>query len=310
MLLESVSALPDDSSAWRYELKLDGYRAIAFKTGGVLSLRSRNDNDFSLRYPAVAQALAHLPNDTVIDGEVVALGEDGRPSFQLLQNHGSSHPALYYYVFDLLVLAGKDVRGESLEVRLSLLEDRVLPALTEPIRRSVELRAPLDDLVRSVREQGLEGLVGKRKNSRYESAVRSGAWQKMRVHKGQEFVIGGFTVGGRTFDALVLGYYEGERLLYASRTRNGFTPQIREELMEKMRPLLISQCPFADLPEKSGGRWGQGLTAAKMKECRWIRPSLVGQFAFVEWTSDGHLRHSRFLGMRDDKRAEDVQREA
>jgi bifunctional non-homologous end joining protein LigD len=149
----------------------------------------------------------------------------------------------------------------------------------------------------------------KRFDSRYEPGQRSAAWQKMRVNQGQEFVIGGYTIGGATFDALVFGYYDGGNLIYAARTRNGFTPKLRAELLKKFKPLEIAECPFANLPEKKAGRWGAGLTAAKMEGCRWLRPSLVGQFEFVEWTEDAHLRHSRFIGLREDKKARDVRRE-
>jgi ATP-dependent DNA ligase len=139
--------------------------------------------------------------------------------------------------------------------------------------------------------------------------VRSGAWRKMRVNRGQEFVIAGYTPSLKNFDALVIGYYDGDRLIYAARTRSGFSPPSRAELSKKIKPLEIRKCPFANLPEKKAGRWGAGLTAAKMTECRWIKPQLVGQFEFVEWTSDGHLRHSKFVGLRDDKKAKDVGRE-
>ena len=115
------------------------------------------------------------------------------------------------------------------------------------------------------------------------------AWQKMRVTKGQEFVIAGYTPSPKNFDALVIGYYEGSKLIYAARTRNGFTPASRAELFKKLKPLEISTCPFANLPEKKAGRWGAGLTAAKMAACRWLRPQFVGQFEFVEWTEDAHL---------------------
>ena len=131
----------------------------------------------------------------------------------------------------------------------------------------------------------------------------------MRVNEGQEFVIGGYTVGGGAFDALVFGHYEGKELIYVARTRNGFTPSLRESLIRKFRPLEIKDCPFTNLPEARSGRWGQGLTAAKMKDCRWLKPVLVGQFEFLEWTPDNHLRHSRFVGLREDKKARDVVRE-
>src|SRR5581483_9276309 len=178
--------------------------------------------------------------------------------------------------------------------------------LAEPIRFSPVLEASLRDLIQSVKAQGLEGLVAKRADSRYEPGLRSGAWQKMRINQGQEFVIGGYTLGGATFDALVFGYYEDGNLIYAARTRNGFTPKLRMELLKKFITLEIKDCPFVNLPEKKAGRWGAGLTAAKMEECRWLRPVLVGQFEFVEWTEDHHLRHSRFVGLREDKKAKDV----
>ncbi len=310
MLLLRTDALPDDAERWEYQLKYDGYRAIAFKTGGQIHLRSRNDNDFSLRYPAIAKALSELPNETAIDGEVVALDKSGKPSFHTLQNHGNApNTPLFYYVFDVPILAGKDVMQEPLKARRELLETRVLLKLGEPIRYSPSLPGGLSDLVAAVKAQGLEGLVAKQRDSRYEPGLRSGLWQKMRMNRGQELVIGGYTVGSQGFDALVLGYYDEKKLLYASRTRNGFTPAIREQLFKKLKPLEMADCPFANLPEKHGGRWGQGLTAAKMKECRWLKPELVGQFEFVEWTPDDHLRHTKFVALREDKDPRTVKRE-
>ena len=308
MLLLRTEKLPTGAD-WLVELKLDGYRALAIKTGGKVQLRSRNDNDFSRRYPAIATALEPIPDETVLDGEVVALDPEGRPSFNLLQNYGSSKTPLIYYLFDVLVLAGRNVMDERLDTRRELLEDKVLPLLDEPIRYSPELSADLATLIKSVEAQGLEGLVAKNRKSRYESGLRSGAWQKMRVNRGQEFVIGGYSVGGATFDALVFGYYDGDNLMYAARTRNGFTPKLRQELLKKLKPLETSHCPFANLPEKKAGRWGFGLTAEKMAECRWVRPVLIAQFEFVEWTEDAHLRHSRFMALRDDKDPRQVKRE-
>jgi DNA ligase D-like protein (predicted ligase) len=309
MLLLKTDALPEDAARWQYELKLDGYRAVAFKTGGALYLRSRNNKDFASRYPAVVAGLAGLPNETVIDGEVVAFDEDGRPSFNALQNYGSAAAAVVFYVFDLMVLRGKDVTADSLARRQSLLEKNVLPKLTEPVRYAGALNAPLSDLIASVKAQGLEGLVAKRRDSRYEAGLRSGAWQKMRVNRGQEFVIGGYTRGTHTFDALVFGVYQDRQLLYVARTRNGFTPATRAAVFRKFNGLETSTCPFANLPEPRGGRWGQGLTKAKMAEVQWLKPVLVAQIEFLEWTADNHLRHSRFVGLRDDKTARDVRRE-
>lgn len=241
-----------------------------------MHLRSRNDNDFRFRYSGVTKALAKLPDETVVDGEIVALDESGKPSFNTLQTYGTAQAPVFYHIFDLLILAGRDVRGAPLSERRALLGKRVLPKLPEPIRYSQALQTSLPELIRSVKAHGPEGLVAKRKSSIYEPGERSGAWQKMRVNQGQELVISGYTPSDKNFDAIVIGYYEDGKLLYASRTRNGFTPASRVELFKKLRGLEIAECPFGNLPEKRAGRWGQGLTAAKMKDCKWLKPVLVG----------------------------------
>jgi len=171
------------------------------------------------------------------------------------------------------------------------------------------LNASLADVIESVRAAGLEGVVAKRLDSSYEPGSRSGAWRKMRINQGQEFVIGGYTVGGKNFDAIICGYFESGQLVYVARTRNGFTPSSRQQLYRRFRGLEIAECPFVNLPEARSGRWGQGLTADKMKECRWLKPVLVGQFEYVEWTPDGHLRHSRFISLREDRDARELRRE-
>jgi bifunctional non-homologous end joining protein LigD len=158
MLLRKTDSLPDDRKVWEYQIKFDGYRSIAFKTGGKVYLRSRNDHDFVGRYPNIVKGLCGLPDETVIDGEVVALDELGRPSFNALQNYGSSNSPLLYYVFDVMVLSGVDVMREPLWRRRKVLEERVLPNLTEPVRYLSELEADLPDLVNAVKKHGLEGL--------------------------------------------------------------------------------------------------------------------------------------------------------
>jgi ATP-dependent DNA ligase len=250
-----------------------------------------------------------MPDETVIDGEVVALDEECRPSFNTLQNYASAGAPLHFFIFDLLVLRGRDVMGEPLAKRRKMIERHVLPEPADPIRYSPVLEASLEALILSVKEQCLEGLVAKRRDSKYEPGLRSGAWMKMRVNRGQELVIAGYTPSAKNFDALVVGYYDGPKLMYAARTRNGFTPGLRAELFKRMKPLGIPECPFANLPEKKAGRWGARLTAAKMPDCRWLKPVLVGQFEFVEWTGDGHLRHSHFVALREDERAIAVKRE-
>jgi bifunctional non-homologous end joining protein LigD len=174
MLLLRTDKLPDDSTRWIYQLKVDGYRAVAFRTGGKLHLRSRNDNDFSTRYAPIMKGLAKLPDETIVDGKVVALDDEGRPSFNLLQNAAGSS-TLIYYVFDVMMLDGRDVTREPLDVRLELLEKKVIPRLSDPVRYMGNLNADLPSLIHAVKTQGLEGLVAKRRDSRYEPGLRSDA---------------------------------------------------------------------------------------------------------------------------------------
>jgi ATP-dependent DNA ligase len=171
------------------------------------------------------------------------------------------------------------------------------------------IEAEPTELLRAVREQQLEGIVGKRKDSLYEPGARSGAWIKHRVNRGQEFVIGGYTPGLHGLDATIIGYYRQKELIYAARTRNGFVPASRRHLFEKLKPLIIPECPFVNLPEKKQSRWGQGLTAEEMKKCIWVKPKLVAQIEFLEWTDADHLRHSKFVGLREDKDARKVVKE-
>jgi bifunctional non-homologous end joining protein LigD len=255
MLLLRTERLPEGPD-WLYELKLDGHRALAVKSGGTVQLRSRNGNDFNAWYPGLVKALGSIPDETVIDGEVVALDEVGRPSFNALQNRGTRDP-VYFFIFDLLILGGRNVMAESLVNRRQLIEKHILPTLADPIRYSPILEASLANLIRSVKEQGLEGLVAKRRDSKYEPAERSGAWVKMRANRSEDFVIGGYTPGGRHFDALIFGYWEGDRLIYAGRTRSGFTPAVREQLHQRFRGLETPVCPFANLPRGASRAMGR-----------------------------------------------------
>ncbi|HLJ90639.1 MAG TPA: non-homologous end-joining DNA ligase [Candidatus Angelobacter sp.] len=308
MLLLPTLELPE-GPRWTYEPKLDGYRALAFKTAGNVHLRSRNDKSFNGKYPRVVQALSGLPDETVIDGEVVALDEMGRPSFNALQNFRSASDRIFYYVFDVPFLAGHDLTFESLEKRRELLRQRVLPTLADPVRECPELKAKLVDVLQAVRAQQLEGLVAKNLDSAYESGKRSGAWRKMRLNQRRDFVIGGYTIGGDTFDAIIFGFYDGDRFIYVGRTRNGFSSIARADLRERFRSIQLTECPFVNLPETKAGRWGLGLTVEKMKACRWIRPELVAQFEFAEWTPDQHLRHSSFISLKESVNPRQVQRD-
>jgi ATP-dependent DNA ligase len=228
----------------------------------------------------------------------------------LLQNYRQAGTVLEYYTFDLVHVAGASLLERPLSGRRDLLRSRVMTRLARPIRFSETLHGAAEKVISAVRAQGLEGIIAKRRDSRYEPGQRSGAWVKLRVNKGQELVIGGYVPSYRNFDSIIVGYYAGDELIYVARVRNGFVPQVREAVFKRFRGLETDVCPFANLPQRDKGRWDYGLTAEKMAECRWLRAELVAQIEFATWTEGDHLRHSKFIGLRDDKNLRDVVREA
>ena len=205
------------------------------------------------------------------------------------------HAGEKLYINGAVIRVDRKAKIELLNDVTFLLENHVLPKLPEPVRCSPVLEASLSDLIQSIRAQGPEGVVAKRANSRYESGQRSGAWMKMRVNRSQEFIIGGYSVGGSTFDTVIVGHVVDGKLVYVARTRSGFTPALRAELLRKMRPLEVEACPFCNLPENRPGRWGEGLR--RTDEGVPVGPELKVRVEFLEWTEDRHLRHSRFVGM-------------
>jgi bifunctional non-homologous end joining protein LigD len=308
-----VTALPKPAADWLYEIKFDGYRALALKGGAGAELRSASDKP--LTFPEVAEAVAALPcASAIIDGEVVALDAQGRPSFQLLQNlaDSSDPPPLCYYVFDLLELDKRDLRGLPAIERKALLAKLLEGAAPSLIRLSASLEGAPDRLVEEVRRVGLEGLVAKRRDSVYEAGRRSPNWQKFRILNEQEFVIGGYTAPGGTrthFGALLVGYYREGKLIFAAKVGTGFTEALLEKLHRQFQPMRREGCPFVNLPDSSAGRWSSGITASKMRTCVWLKPDLICQVRFAEWTREGGLRQPVFLGLRDDKPASAVVRE-
>jgi bifunctional non-homologous end joining protein LigD len=305
MYARLVDKLPEGEN-WLYEVKFDGYRCLAGKDASAVTLWSRRGNLFTEQFPDIARDCKQLPKETLVDGEIVAVDERGRISFNLLQHHRSRAHALLFYVFDVLIYRGSNLLKEPLTSRRELLSELAPGSDTRPTRVSHTLEGNSADLVKIVREFGFEGIVAKRKDSRYESGKRTGAWSKYKVHRGQEFVIGGYTAGN-PFDALIVGYYEGGKLYYVAKVRNGFVPRLRQEVYRRFKGLESDTCPFVNLPEKRRTQWA--LTSEQMKECIWLRPKLVAQIEFTEWTPDGHLRHSRFVGLRQDKKASEVVRE-
>jgi DNA ligase D-like protein (predicted ligase) len=290
MYARLVQTLPQGQE-WLYEVKFDGYRCLAGRDAKGVTLWSRRENLFTKQFPHIAQACERLSPNTLIDGEIVALDERGRVSFNLLQHRRSKAHALVFYAFDVLIYRGRSVLNVPLYFRREVLHRIFEDTKAAPIGLSENIEAAPTDLVRVAKEFGFEGIVAKRKDSYYESGKRTGAWVKYKVNRGQEFVIGGYTPGN-PIDALIVGYYDGERLLYAAKVRNGFVPQVRREVASRFKGLEIDTCPFANLPEKKRTQWA--LTKEEMKNCVWLKPKLVAQIEFTEWTPDGHLRHSKF----------------
>jgi bifunctional non-homologous end joining protein LigD len=294
---------------WLHELKFDGYRALAFKAGKEVRLASRNQKTFNNAYPQLIDALKLLnAKEATIDGEITALDDEGKSSFQLLQSYGQAKQTpLVYYAFDLLFLDGTDLRSRPLGERRKLLAKLLRQAL-DNIRFSENLRGTGDEVLRVARQFGLEGLVAKRPDSCYESGRRSGAWVKVKLTQQQEFVIGAYTLpeGGRQyFGALLVGYHGPGGLLFAGRVGTGFSERILAELYGGLQRIKRAACPFINLPEKRPGRWGLGITQAVMKRCQWVEPLLVAQIKFTEWTFDNRLRQPVFLGLRADKQAKE-----
>ena len=308
MQCKPVTALPAGET-WTFEIKLDGYRCIAVKRGTEVTLFSRHEKVLNRRFPSVVQALASLESDFVLDGELVALDSQGRPSFQMIQATPSQSLRIYFYAFDVLNRNGPLFVNFPLARRRELLESLLTDPKDHPLRLSPLLQAPAGQILDAVRKLGLEGVVGKRIDSVYESGKRSGAWIKHRTNREQEFVIGGYFPGAHGFDALLVGVYEKKELIFVAKVKDGFVPRIRDELFPALKALQTAQCPFVNLPEKRASRWGESLTAEKMERCRWIKPKMVCRIAFVEWTDAGRLRHCTFIAMRDDKRPAEVVRE-
>jgi DNA ligase D-like protein (predicted ligase) len=291
----SVTKIPE-GPLWVYEVKLDGYRAIGVNPmQGRAALFSRSGKSFDRTFPDVSKLLSALPRGTVIDGEVVALDDAGRPDFHLL-SHSKAAPRICLYVFDLLYSKNQDVTHLPLLERRSLL--RAIP-WQPPMRLLEYFKTSAGEILDVVRQHGLEGVVAKRIDGPYEPGKRSGAWVKHRIAQQQDFVIGGFIPGPHGIDSLIVGEYRGNELWYVARVRAGLVPASRREVFQKLQPLVIDKCPFVNLPETGRLRWGDSLTAEKMKECVWVKPKLRARIEFLERTEGDRLRHSRFVRLND-----------
>jgi bifunctional non-homologous end joining protein LigD len=297
-MLASPVEKPFDKAGWFFEIKWDGYRAIAEVEGGRVKLYSRKLLSFNERYPRVVQSLATLGHDAVLDGEVVVLDEHGEAHFQLLQQYQKTgQGVLVYYVFDLLHLDGHDLRPLPLSRRKEILAP-IIKDLPN-VRLSEHIEEQGKAFFEAVAERGLEGMIAKNAASRYREGLRSHDWLKIRTHKRQEAVIGGFTKSRGTrphLGALVLGVYQGDDLVYAGHTGTGLSDATLTEVRAQLEPLITKTCPFRKRPRTNA-------------PATWVRPELVCEVNYQQWTEDGHMRFPVFLGLRPDKPARSVVRE-
>jgi bifunctional non-homologous end joining protein LigD len=308
-MLPSIAERPFSNPNWLFEPKLDGYRVIATIEGNDIRLASRRGLDCSSEYPWLVEALRYQPyREVILDGEIVALDEQGRPSFQLLQNRlGEPRPFLLYYAFDVLYRDGYDLRGVPLEQRKQLLRSSVIPS--ERVRMVDVFEQDGEGLYEAVRQTGMEGIVAKRRDSRYDTGKRSDAWLKIKATHSEEFVIGGYTVGSGarsdTFGSLIVGYYKdgAPKLTYVGHAGSGFDDRTLKAVYERLQSLRTEDCPFEGEVPKIGMWRRPGKAEGPIT---WVKPDLVAQVKFAEKTSDGILRAPVFLGIREDKAARDV----
>jgi bifunctional non-homologous end joining protein LigD len=297
MLATPVKA-PFNHPDWIFEVKWDGYRAIAEIRDGSVSLYSRNGISFNKKFSSIAEALGKLRFDAILDGEIVVADDQGRPDFQMLQHHPDSKSGhLLYYVFDLLYFRGHDLTPLPLLRRKELLK-RILPSAPK-IRFSDHVGKEGVLFYNAAKEKGLEGIIAKHSQSTYEAGRRSRHWLKVKTNLTQEAVIAGFTEPGgsrRYFGALILGVYEGAKLIYIGHVGGGFTANDLKNIREKLEPLSRKEFPFAAKPQTNA-------------QATWVKPELVCEVALSGWTEDGLIRHPVFLRLREDKAARDVVRE-
>ena len=296
-MLATLTDAPFDDKDWIFEDKYDGFRIVATIEGGEVTLYSRNGKIISHNYVDVAKALEGIKHDAVIDGELVAIGIDGLSHFQLLQNAHRHEVNLQYCAFDLMFQDGDDIRGLSLLERKKRLE-AILPK-HKLIAFSHHRATFGTKFFREAERSGLEGIIAKRADSQYLSGTRTDNWLKIKTSKRQEVVIAGFTAPRRTrpcFGALALAVREGKEWRFVGHVGTGFSHDTLKELHGKLIKLKMAKSPF---PKKVRG---EAITT-------WVKPTLVAEVKFTEWTNSGEMRHPVYLGLTADKRAEEVLRE-
>ncbi|HMI61677.1 MAG TPA: non-homologous end-joining DNA ligase, partial [Puia sp.] len=304
-MLATLVDKPFDEAGWSYEIKWDGYRALAYLQKGKVELRSRNNKSFEKYYP-LYDILSKWTINAVLDGEIVVMNDKGQSNFNALQNWRSEADGeLIYYVFDLLWLDGRDLTGLPLTDRRKLLES-IIP--TEGVvRYSESFDASGTEFFAAAQKTGLEGIMAKRSDSYYTPGVRTREWLKIKTSSRQEVVIGGFTRNEGTsklFSSLLVGVFENGKLQYTGKIGTGFTDKMQQDMMKQFKPLIQKTSPFGVIPDvNKPSRFRPDPPDAK---ATWLKPRLVCEVSFREMTEDGVMRHPSFEGMREDKDANEV----
>jgi len=293
---------PPSGDDWFHELKFDGYRLQCHLQGSQVRLWTRNENDWTVKFPSLVKAMKALRlKSAILDGEIVALDSSGRASFQRLQQSIKGASAgLIFHIFDLIYIEGFSLTRTPLRDR-----KRMLAELTEPLgdvgmlRYSDHIEGNGAQFFKEACKLGIEGIVSKLADSMYES-TRSRNWLKIKCIKRQEFVIAGYTLSdkGIPFSSLILGFYDKGKLIYAGRAGTGYTNAMRVELRKKLDRMIVNKRPFEQIPKDPG-----------LRRAVWTEPKLVGEVAFTEWTEEGVIRHPSFQGLREDKKPQEVVRE-
>jgi bifunctional non-homologous end joining protein LigD len=298
-MLATLISDPFDDENWLFEIKWDGYRAIAEIENGKVNLYSRNNNPFNEKYSEIVKSLETFDKDVVLDGEIVVLNDDGKANFQSLQMYGkSAKGSLVYYVFDLLYYEGKNLTSLPLEKRKTILKD-ILPDIPN-VRFNDHILHQGKAFYKIAQEKELEGIVAKNIHGKYMTNKRSKEWLKIKLKKRQEAIIGGYTrpKGTRSyFGALILGVYnENNEFIYIGHSGGGFSEDDLKNIYELLKPLEIKKCPFKVKPKTNA-------------PAHWVTPKLICEVEFSEWTDEGLMRHPVFLGLREDRKAANVKKE-
>ncbi len=308
-MLATLADKPFDNEAWQFEIKWDGYRTLAFCRKSRVELKSRNDKSFNEKFYPVYKAVQDWNINAVVDGEVVVPDENGKSNFGALQNWRSEADGeLYFYVFDILWLNGKDLMQIPLSERRTVLK-QLIPE-NNIIRLSENFEVSGIEFFEAAKKMGLEGIIAKKSGSTYSPGIRSGEWLKIKANKRQEMVIGGYTKNNdssRSFSSLLLGVFEKGKLIYTGKAGTGFSNKQQKEMLKQFKPYITKSSPFKELPDiNKPSRFRPDPPNATAV---WMKPELVCEVSFTEMTTDGIMRHPSFEAMRIDKKAKDVTRE-